>query len=42
MLNYRILSAWPNWFVIPAMILLWMFAGVLIAEALGADPYTQE
>lgn len=42
MLNYRIMRAWPNWLIIPAMILLWMFAGVLVAEVLGAPPYTKE
>jgi hypothetical protein len=42
MINMRLLSAWPNWVIIPTMIVLWMFAGVLVAELLGADPYTTE
>jgi hypothetical protein len=42
MINTRILAAWPNWIIIPAMLLLWLIVGVLGAELLGAQPYTSE
>jgi hypothetical protein len=31
-LNTRVLSAWPNWLLIPAMVAFWVFFGVLAAE----------
>lgn len=42
MLNLRILSAWPNYFLIPAMLAFWVVLGVLGAELLGAKSYRQE
>ena len=42
MLNLRILSAWPNYLIIPAMVALWVVAGVLVSEILGMKPWHQE
>ena len=42
MLNFRLLSAWPNWLIIPAIAAFWIVIGVLIAELLGAPPYHTE
>lgn len=42
MLNMRLLSAWPNWVIIPAMAAFWIIIGVLIAELLGAAPHHTE
>jgi hypothetical protein len=42
MLNTRLLAAWPNYFIIPAMLVAWIVVGVLAAELLGAEPWTKE
>ncbi len=42
MLNFRMLRAWPNYFLVPAMLGFWLILGVLAAELLGAKPYSQE
>jgi hypothetical protein len=34
-LNTRILAAWPNWFIVPAMLALWIFLAVLAGELFG-------
>ena len=40
MLNTRILTAWPNYLIVPAMLGFWVVLGVLGAELLGgAAPY---
>lgn len=41
MVNLRLLTAWPNYVAIPTILLLWVVAGVLLAELLGAKPYTE-
>ena len=40
--NWRILSAWPNWFLIPLMLAFWVVAIVLAGELLGADSYRNQ
>jgi hypothetical protein len=42
MLNTKILSAWPNWLIIPAMVGIWIVAAVLGAELVGAAPWHSE
>ncbi len=42
MINTRILAAWPNWFLIPAMLAFWVALGVLAAEMFGAAGYHRE
>jgi hypothetical protein len=42
MLNVRLLRAWPNYLAVPAILLIWVVAGVLAAELLGAKPYTDK
>lgn len=42
MLNFRILKAWPNYFIVPAMLGFWLIFGVLAAELLGAAPFHKE
>jgi ABC-type multidrug transport system permease subunit len=42
MLNFRVLRAWPNWVIVPTVLVLWIFVAVLLAELLGAAPYHQE
>lgn len=42
MLNVRMLKAWPNWVIIPAMLVFWIVTAALLAELLGAKPFSQE
>lgn len=42
MLNWRVLSAWPNWFHVAFAVTLWLIVGVLLAELLGATPYSEQ
>lgn len=42
MINLRLLSAWPNFLVIPAILAFWIVIGVLAAELLGAAPFHTE
>lgn len=38
MLNWRLLSAWPNYLIVPTMLLFWVVFGLLIAQLIGAVP----
>lgn len=42
MLNSRLLRAWPNYLVIPAILAFWIVFAVLVSELLGAAPFTTE
>lgn len=42
MVNLRILSSWPNWAVIPAMLVIWLVAGVLALQLVGSTPWHQD
>lgn len=39
MINTRILRAWPNWWLVPAMLTFWVVLGVLASRALGAPTH---
>lgn len=41
MLNFAILKAWPNYFVIPVIVVFWVVIGVLVAELLGDSPFSE-
>jgi hypothetical protein len=38
-MNGRLLSAWPNFILIPAIAGFWLIIGVLVAELFGAPPF---
>jgi hypothetical protein len=40
MINTRLLSAWPNYFVVLAILGYWVVLGVLAARLIGAAPAT--
>ena len=40
-LNLRILRAWPNYLIIPIMVVIWIVVGVLGTELLGAPPFNK-
>ncbi len=39
-MNGRLLRAWPNYVLIPAIAAYWIVIGVLVAELFGAAPFT--
>lgn len=41
-MNWRILAAWPNWFILPAMAAFWIVIGVLMVELLAGKAYHSE
>jgi hypothetical protein len=41
-MNTRLLSAWPNYVLIPAIAAYWLVIGVLVAELFGAKPFHTE
>ena len=42
MLNTRLLAAWPNWLIIPAMLAFWVIVLVLGQELISQKSFTQE
>jgi hypothetical protein len=42
MLNMRLLTAWPNYLVVPVIAAFWIVIAVLVAELLGAAPFHTE
>jgi hypothetical protein len=41
-MNTRLLRAWPNYLLIPAIAAYWLVVGVLVAELFGAPPFESE
>lgn len=41
-MNTRLLSAWPNWLIVPAILCFWIVIGVLATELIGAAPFHAE
>ena len=35
--NTRILSAWPNWLIVPVIAVFWIVLGVLLADLFDSD-----
>jgi hypothetical protein len=42
MFNAAILRAWPNYFIVPLMVLMWVVVAVLAMQVLGAKPWHSE
>jgi hypothetical protein len=40
--NTRLLAAWPNYILIPAIAAFWIVVGCLVAELFGAASFTTE
>jgi hypothetical protein len=41
-MNSRLLRAWPNYVLIPAIAAYWIVIGCLVAELFGAAPFTHK